>query len=227
MGKSARDAPSAYLTRGPRRARPSTAFPARSTGRLPTAARRTRGCGARRPPARRSSWTRTAPPARARGGAGRAAIVVYTDGSHVKGTARRGIGAYCAHGGREYRMRRDCAGLDAAASNPTLELLAAVDVLRSVPAAAAPAAIEIAADYIGVARYVNGEWTPKAGPGPFAAAARALADVLARLRARGFVVSATHVRAHSGVPGNEEADRLAKAGAAGADASDFAALFGE
>src|SRR3989338_9780247 len=157
------------------------------------------------------AWLRRAAPAGA-------AIIVYTDGSHVKGTARRGIGAYCAHGGREYRMRRDCAGLDAAASNPTLELLAAVDVLRSVPAAAAPAAIEIAADYIGVARYVNGEWTPKAGPGPFAAAARALADVLARLRARGFVVSATHVRAHSGVPCNEEADRLAKAGAAGGGA---------
>src|SRR3989338_6969491 len=64
------------------------------------------------------AWLRRAAPAGA-------AIVVYTDGSHVKGTARRGIGAYCAHGGREYRMRRDCAGLDAAASHPTLELLAA------------------------------------------------------------------------------------------------------
>src|SRR3989338_3988654 len=56
-----------------------------------------------------------------------AAMVVFIDGPHVKGPARRGFDASCARGGRESRLRRDCAGLDAAGSNPTLELLAAVD----------------------------------------------------------------------------------------------------
>lgn len=151
---------------------------------------------------------------------------VFTDGSHIKGeTLKRGIGAYCKHGGRVYRLARNMAALDERASNPTLELLAAIAVLRAVPADAAPSEIEIAADYIGVVNYVNGTWTPKSRDDPFAEHARELVGLLATLRARGFTVAATHVRGHTGVDGNEEADTLAKLAGAGEECDEFDGLF--
>lgn len=139
------------------------------------------------------------------------AVVFYTDGSHIKGTPKRGIGVFCAHGGAEFELAQPMDDLPEEASNPTLELLAALAALDSVPADAAPTKILIVADYIGVKQYVEGLWTPKASiPGEFQKAARRLAARCAALRNRGFEVRARHVDGHSGVPGNERADALAK-----------------
>ncbi len=139
------------------------------------------------------------------------ALLVYTDGSHIKGTPRRGIGAYCAHAGREFRLSRDMSHLPADASNPTLEVLAAAAVLPHLARARAHAVV--CADYVGVVRYINGDWRPKPaapGDGAFRAAVRDLCAQLARMRAAGLHVSARHVPGHAGVPGNEKADCLAK-----------------
>ena len=139
-------------------------------------------------------------------------VVIYTDGSHIKGTSVRGIGAHCLHEGREYVLSRPCDDLPSDASNPTLELMAATAALRSVPAGAGPLPITIVADYIGVTQYLEGVWRPRdSQTGAFGAAARELVSVAAALRERGFVVRARHVDGHAGVPGNEAADRLAKA----------------
>lgn len=139
-------------------------------------------------------------------------VVVYTDGSHIKGTTTRGIGAFCRRGAREFVLSRPCDDLPADASNPTLELMAATAVLDSVPADCAPVPITIVADYIGVTQYIEGVWQPRASQkGAFGAAARALVETAEGLRARGFAVRARHVDGHAGVPGNEAADRLAKA----------------
>lgn len=139
-------------------------------------------------------------------------VVIYTDGSHIKGTTVRGIGAHCLHEGREYVLSRPCDDLPADASNPTLELMAATAALRSVPSGHAPLQITIVADYIGVTQYLEGVWRPRdSQKGAFGAAARELVSVAAALRERGFDVRARHVDGHAGVPGNEAADRLAKA----------------
>lgn len=139
-------------------------------------------------------------------------IVVYTDGSHIKGTKMRGIGAFCQRGAREFVLSRPCDDLPADASNPTLELMAATAVLKSVPERRAPELITIIADYIGVTQYIEGVWKPKGSQnGAFGEAVRELVDVADALRMRGFVVRARHVDGHAGVPGNERADELAKA----------------
>lgn len=138
-------------------------------------------------------------------------VVFYTDGSHIKGTPRRGVGVFCARDGAEFELAQPMDDLPAEASNPTLELLAALAALDSVPADAAPTRITVVADYIGVKQYVERLWTPKpAVPGEFQKAAGRLALRCAALRGRGFEIRARHVDGHSGVPGNERADALAK-----------------
>ena len=139
-------------------------------------------------------------------------FVIYTDGSHIKGTRVRGIGAVCFRNGQEYALSLPCDDLPPEASNPTLELMAADAALRSVPDDCAPREITIVADYVGVPNYINGVWDARRSKArEFGAAARGLAERVAALRRRGFTVRARHVAGHTGVPGNERADRLAKA----------------
>lgn len=160
---------------------------------------------------------------------GRPLVVLYTDGSHTKGNARRrGIGAWCMYGGREYRMCQSLPSLALEASNPTLEVYAAVEVLRALdralPAGVA-ASVRLMADYEGVIAYVNGVWRPKPEQTAFQAAVAELAAVLRAVRRRGVVVTACHVAGHSGDPGNDAADFLAKQGASGTSYSDMDELF--
>jgi ribonuclease HI len=142
------------------------------------------------------------------------ALSVYTDGSHVKGTTRRGYGAWCRYDGREYELAVQADGDPPAVSNPTLELRAAAHVLEALVVARPPAVrrITVVADYAGVAHYINGSWDASRCTVPhFAREAWRIKRAVHALTAQGLAVTGRHVAGHSGDEGNEAADRLAKA----------------
>lgn len=138
-------------------------------------------------------------------------LTVYTDGSHIKGTTKRGVGIYCLYEGKKYYWSKPFDDLPPDASNPTLELKAAALVLQSVPETASVRRITIVADYIGVKYYIDGTWKPKSSQtGAFGVEVRALVAAATHLRKREIEVCAKHVQGHTGIPGNEEADKLSK-----------------
>jgi len=146
----------------------------------------------------------------------RAPTALYTDGSHIKGTPRRGWGAALVHRGRVYVLSgvADRATDPAAASNPTMELRAAAAALERVRQVRVPVAeLYVRADYIGVREYGAGRWrAASAKIGHFRAEALRLERAAAALRASGVALRFEHVRGHSGDPGNELADALARSG---------------
>lgn len=142
---------------------------------------------------------------------------LYTDGSHIKGTPRRGWGAVLEYRGRLYELSgvADPASDPAAASNPTMELraaAAALERLRQVrPAEMCD--VLLLADYTGVREYGRGAWRPeRAKVAHFRTEALRLHAAAKALRGDGVRLEFEHVRGHSGVEGNEMADRLARGG---------------
>lgn len=143
------------------------------------------------------------------------AIEFYTDGSYIKNyLTRRGIGVFMRYRDNEYRLSRWMGNLPRDASNPTLEMHAALAALACIPDSFT-APITIVADYIYVVNYINGPLQPLPGDDSFRVAARKLVARVKQLRARGVAVTARHVVGHSGDPDNDEADQLAKQGAGG------------
>ena len=139
-------------------------------------------------------------------------LVIYTDGSHHKGTPRRGYGAWCRYSGREYELAVQTDDDAPEVSNPTLELRAARHSLELVATTLPPAVkrIVVAADYQGVSAYINFQWMAERSSVPhFAAEALRLQTATRRLVDAGYTVEGRHVRGHTGIEGNERADRLA------------------
>src|SRR5690606_15412127 len=95
---------------------------------------------------------------------------VYTDGSHIKGTPRMGCGAYGVYDGREMELSVGMTSAElkrlighevepGGASNPTMELCAAIYVIEKIVAAQrCPPGIRIFADYEGVIKYGMEQW---------------------------------------------------------------------
>lgn len=142
---------------------------------------------------------------------------LYTDGSHIKGTPRRGWGAVLFFEGRNYRMsgvadpRQD----PAAASNPTMELRAAATALERLHEVRPVSLVrlEVLADYVGVREYGNGRWrAAKSKVAHFRAEAQRLQQAAAAIRGAGVALEFRHVRGHSGNLGNDMADELARSG---------------
>lgn len=141
-------------------------------------------------------------------------IKVYTDGSDIKGTGKIGYGAYINYGGAEYRMSgisdqddfKKFYNISDNVSNPTMELMALLKVL--VQFKDHDLNIEILADYMGVQKWVSGEW--KAKKTYIIDMVSRVRKLINRINGNGGSVKLTWVKGHSGNIGNDEADLVAK-----------------
>ena len=151
-------------------------------------------------------------------------VIVYTDGSHIKGTPKRGAGGVVYYAGQVLEWAASSATVEAhfpsEASNPTMELYAARCVLERLYEERARILprikIVVKADYKGVLHYINGTWKPKTPTDTnrwFQEEAAGLVRAAEALRGEGWTVQGKYVPAHSGIPGNETADALAKSDA--------------
>lgn len=145
-------------------------------------------------------------------------ISVYTDGSATKSGAkpnRLGIGAVCVHKEHEYVISKTITpgmfeyyGIRdySQCSNPTAELLAVAEVLRSLSLVAFTAHHKITfyVDYLGVEMWILGKW--KANKLYIKLLVDYCKKTMADMKCE---VSFVHVKGHSGVKLNERADVLA------------------
>ena len=141
-------------------------------------------------------------------------IDIYTDGSAEKRTGGRlGCGAFCLYGDREYTMSvactrevLDCYGISPTqqCSNPTAEFIAFVEVLKLLKNTHANHHLKFHIDYNGIEKWTTGAWKAKEPH------IRAVLDEYKRLiTVMKCKVSVHWVRAHSGIYGNESADKQA------------------
>lgn len=151
-------------------------------------------------------------------------IDIYTDGSHAKRSCFAshskvpggyiGYGAYCQFGGNEYHLSGDVdpqklsqyrIDPKTVVSNPTAEFLAFAQVLTKLSKVQNSVVLVFHIDYIGVKNWMSGAWRAKK------TYIRLIKERSKQIISQaGFQVEIKHVRGHSGVPGNEEADLMAK-----------------
>jgi ribonuclease HI len=141
-------------------------------------------------------------------------LEIYTDASHQRAKTYLGIGAYCKYKGLEYSMSYECDAkllatyniYDEECSNPTAEFIAFAEVLKYFQGANLKPNTKIVfyIDYIGVKNWIEGTWTAKAS---YIQNVRNIA--LMRMDNIGCPIKILHVKGHTGVVGNEKADKLA------------------
>jgi ribonuclease HI len=141
-------------------------------------------------------------------------IEIYTDGSHQRDKGYLGLGAYCKYKEKEYSLSMTCDAellasygiTETHCSNPTAEFLAFNCVLKIFQKAKLPSNIGLLfwIDYIGVQHWISGDWTAKE---PYIIKIRN--NCLSRMKRMQCPIEIRHVKAHSGVEGNEKADALA------------------
>lgn len=137
---------------------------------------------------------------------------IYTDGSHIKGTPSKGFGAWCRYDGQEYWLSgrvttqwlRETYGImSSRVSNPTMELIACCQILELFRGRKTNILIYV--DYEGVSKWINGQWRAKR------TYIRILVDLCKQyIEEIEGLVSFIDVPAHTGIEGNEKADRAAK-----------------
>jgi ribonuclease HI len=141
-------------------------------------------------------------------------IQIYTDGSDIKGTGKIGYGAYIKYNNVEYRMSgvsnqedfKKFYKMKENVSNPTMELMALLKVL--VQFKDTDLDIEVLADYMGVQKWISGEW--KAKKIYIADMTRRVRNLIDIINNNGGSVTLTWVKGHSGNYGNDQADIVAK-----------------
>jgi len=152
-------------------------------------------------------------------------IQIYADGSDIKGTGQIGFGVYFEFNGKKFEYsgianKKDFGDkyniseqeLINAVSNPTMELMAAVEVLEQFKDTAEH--IEIINDYEGVKAWITGTWNAKKSYiQDLVTRAR---NLITQIEKNGGSVKITTLKEHAGVKshsghwGNDNADRLAK-----------------
>lgn len=143
---------------------------------------------------------------------------LYTDGSHRRAMRQKGWAAVFIYQDRKYVLSgvADPSTDATGASNPTMELRAAAASLERLREVLPPAleSVIVLSDFTSVQHYGNNEWSGHNAKVPhFRAEAVRLQKAAGALRSRGVRLLFKHVRAHTGVPGNELADALAYRGA--------------
>jgi ribonuclease HI len=139
---------------------------------------------------------------------------IYTDGSHKRMVQYLGIGAYCCYNDVEYKLsaRVDQALLatyeitETTCSNPSAEYVALAEVLKKFKGCKIPkdTTLRFFSDYEGVQKWTNGEWKAKK---PYIIKIRDF--VQAAMKEIGCNFALIHVHGHTGIVGNEKADKLA------------------
>ncbi|HZW39241.1 MAG TPA: RNase H family protein [Ignavibacteriaceae bacterium] len=94
-------------------------------------------------------------------------IVIYTDGSDIKGTGKLGYGIWFEYMGKEYKISgvEDAEifkiryGIENSVSNPTMEMKALVECLKVFQGQSIHLLIK--SDYEGVQKWLNGSWKTK------------------------------------------------------------------
>ncbi len=141
-------------------------------------------------------------------------LEVYTDGSHLKTKGDLGYGIWLEYGDREYALSgvstptflKEAYDIDEAnVSNPTMEMVALVKTLEIFDGLGEH--IIIYADYMGVQKWVKGEWKAKK---PYIIKLRDRAqDHIQSIEDAGGSVKLKWVKGHNGNHGNEMADEYA------------------
>lgn len=137
---------------------------------------------------------------------------VYIDGSHRKGTRRLGFGAWCCYDNKEYWMsgnpttrwiKNKYGIMSRRVSNPTMELIACCQILEMFQFITINLLIYV--DYVGVSKWIKGQWKAKKSY------IKILVDLCREyIKNIDGLVSFIDVPAHSGIIGNENADKAAK-----------------
>lgn len=136
---------------------------------------------------------------------------IYTDGSHQREIDYLGVGAWCEWDGVEYELSKHCSkevlanfGIHDEVSNPTAEFVAVTLVLEHLTKIKSNVPITIHCDYLGPQNWISGAWQSKKDY------IRKLKEIcLQHIDKIPGKVSFKHVPAHTGVYGNECADKLA------------------
>lgn len=135
---------------------------------------------------------------------------IYTDGSHQRSKGYLGIGAWIKYKGREYNLSLEVTpqllseyGIsNDLCSNPTAEFLAFAEVIRRITHIRRP--IVFYNDYIGIQMWMTGMWNANES---YIIKIRDMC--INTIKMYNLYVSYVHVKGHSGVEGNEKADKLA------------------
>lgn len=141
-------------------------------------------------------------------------IEIFTDGSHFKhGDGYLGIGVFCIYDNKEYKLSKNCDenllkeyGItETNVSNPTGEFVAFAETLKLLRSVKNNYVFVFKIDYEGVGKWMNNEWKCKK---PYIKKIKEKCD--AYLKEINGKVEIEHVKGHSKIYGNEQADKLAK-----------------
>lgn len=145
-------------------------------------------------------------------------MIIYTDGCHYKHAfpTYLGIGGYCQYSGQEYHLSKRIDGkmLESygikemeGISNPTAEFIAFAETIKILSTIKGINAIKIIfrLDYIGVEKWMNGEWKITK---PYIQCVKDFCSD--KIKEFKLNVRYEHVNGHSGIEGNEIADKMSK-----------------
>ena len=147
---------------------------------------------------------------------------IYTDGSHKKHSSKGGlgIGIFCKYKDVEYKLSATVnrslllsyGVTETECSNPTAEYIALAETLKILKTRSfhSKSVINIYSDYEGVQKWTNGIWQAKK---PYIIKIRDY--VVSSIKEIECTVELIRVSSHSGVYGNDMADKLASLGADG------------